>query len=199
MEENFTWAFSSLSLVIKDEPRWFCSNSFGSIFPFACRGLWLRSQRMPLLEHKRFPLHAGATVHFKWGHLSWWLESSKPSPGTGIYWSSVFIRKSGHLWDPWQALLTLSFPPIPLILLRVVGSKRSVGNMGSQHWHWKMIFTTFTAIFQVKPEPLLKKELHHTLYLTNEYKPRFLTKVTPVCVRFQSKSLSIFKNNQLLI
>lgn len=72
-----------------------------------------------------FPLHGGATMHFKWGHLSWWLDSSKPSPGTGIYWSSVFIRKSGGLWDPWQqVLLTPSFPPIPL-LLRVVGSKRS--------------------------------------------------------------------------
>lgn len=39
MEGNFTWAFSSLSLVIKDEPRWFWSNASGSILPFACSGL----------------------------------------------------------------------------------------------------------------------------------------------------------------
>lgn len=81
-----------------------------------------------------FPLHAGAAVHFQWGHLSWWLEPSKPPPGTGISWSSVFLRKPGHLCDPWQqALLTSSSPPIPLTLLRVFGSKRRGVKGGSRH------------------------------------------------------------------
>lgn len=111
-------------------------------------------------------LHAWDTVNFRWGHLSWWLESSKPAAVTGIYWS-CFHREIRRLRGPddkrsWLHIFHLFHSFCELSSKGVCGKWGPSADMGGCPWQHSRQF------FQGKAESLLESHPHLT-----EHQPRF--------------------------